>query len=148
MSQNSDFITRLKGDLISQKASKENKLALLAKNGMILYSELPSEVESKLMLFKPSFPGLTVGSNITLLASSGSLIAMCASEKTLIAVQTKQPTGFTLVTLSTIIKRYATEFDKYAETAIMTTPKLEPEEVTEELIIAEKALKKVESEFT
>lgn len=143
MSQNSDFINRLKGDLISQKFSKGNRLALIAKNGVILYSELPSDVESKLMLFKPSFPSLTVGSNIILRSSSGSLIVMCASEKTLIAVQTKQPPGFTLVTLSTIIKRYATEFDKHAEPASTTTSTLKPEEVT----IEEKALKK-QSEST
>ncbi|MBS7267563.1 MAG: hypothetical protein KIH10_01870, partial [Candidatus Freyarchaeota archaeon] len=70
MSGNADFLDKLKGELRSFGAITDRGLALLTMKGEVLYSDLPKEVEQKLMLFKPSFPGLTVGSNITLAAEN------------------------------------------------------------------------------
>ena len=107
MSEDSELVERLKNDLRSFGAIGESGLALLTMKGDILYSDLPSEVEAKLLLFKPSFPGLTIGSNITLAAEKESLIVMRTSQQMLMAVQTRQRVGFTLVMLSNLIGRYA-----------------------------------------
>nr|MDO8081405.1 hypothetical protein [Candidatus Freyarchaeota archaeon] len=117
MSEKVDLIDRLKLELASLGPLDERGLALITKEGDILYSDLPSDVEQKILLFKSSFPGLTIGSNITLTAKPRSVIVMCTSEKMLMAVQTKQSVGFTLVKLSTIAKNYADDFEKYADTA-------------------------------
>jgi hypothetical protein len=116
LSEKADFVDKLKLELVSLGPLDERGLALITKEGEVLYSDLPREVEQKILLFKPSFPGLTVGSNITLTAKPRSTIVMCASEKMLMAVHTKQSVGFTLVKLSSIAKNYAEEFEKYAVT--------------------------------
>lgn len=113
MSEKADFVNKLKSELVSLGPLDERGLALITKDGEILYSDLPREVEQKILLFKPSFPGLTVGSNITLTTKPRSTIVMCTSEKMLMAVHTKQSVGFTLVKLSSIAKNYADEFEKY-----------------------------------
>lgn len=116
MSEKADFVNKLKMELAALGPVEERGLALITKEGEIFYSDLPREVEQKILLFKPSFPGLTVGSNITLTTKPRSTIIMCASEKMLMAVHTKQNVGFTLVKLSNIAKNYAQEFEKYADT--------------------------------
>nr|MDO8080008.1 hypothetical protein [Candidatus Freyarchaeota archaeon] len=133
MSGNSDFVNRLKGELRSFGAISDKGIALVTMKGEILYSDLSSNIEQRLMLFKPSFPGLTIGSNITLAAENESVIVMRASEKMLMAVQTQQRVGLTLVMLSSLIKRYANEFDKYMAPEIIKPPEITPKVVTEEI---------------
>ncbi|MFB0563099.1 MAG: hypothetical protein ACETWM_18010 [Candidatus Lokiarchaeia archaeon] len=116
MSENSELVDRLKEELRSSGTISETGLALFTMKGKILYSDLANDIEQRLMLFKPSFPGLTIGSNITLAAEEDSVIVIRTSKKMLMAVQTQQRVGFTLVMLSTLIKRYEKEFDKYAKT--------------------------------
>jgi esterase/lipase len=118
MSENLGLVARLKQELASFDTLSERGFALLTKEGEVLYSELSSDAEQKIMLFKLSFPGLTPGSNITLLAKPRTLVVMCTSEKVLMALQTRQSIGVTLVKLSTIAKKYADEFDKYADTTL------------------------------
>lgn len=153
MSEDSDLVERLKNDLRSFGAIGESGLALLTMKGDILYSDLPSEVEEKLLLFKPSFPGLTIGSNITLAAEKESVIVLRTSQQMLMAVQTRQRVGFTLVMLSNLIGRYADEFDRYVET-VTAKPEVkveaEVEEAAEEAVVeefvAEEAVETVEEE--
>jgi hypothetical protein len=133
MSGNGDLINRLKGELRSFGAISDKGLALFTMRGEILFSDLSSDVEKRLMLFKPSFPGLTIGSNITLAAENESVIVMRTSEKMLMAVQTQQRVGLTLVMLSSLIKRYANEFDTYVKPEVTKTPEVAPKVETKEI---------------
>lgn len=117
MSEKANFVNKLKLELAALGPAEERGLALITKEGEIFYSDLPQEVEQKILLFKPSFPGLTVGSNITLTTKPRSTIVMCTSEKMLMAVHTKQNVGFTIVKLSNIAKKYTQEFEKCADIA-------------------------------
>jgi hypothetical protein len=123
MSENLNLVDRLKLELASFDSLSERGFALLTKEGEVLYSDLPSDIEQKILLFKPSFPGLTLGSNITLLAKPRTVVVMCTSEKMLMAVQTRQSIGVTLVKLTTIAKKYADEFDKYVDSSQETKKK-------------------------
>ncbi len=125
MSENSELVDKLKEELRTFGSLNEIGLALLTIKGKILYSDLPNNVQQKIMLFKRSFPGLTVGSNITLAAENESVIVIRPSKKMLMAVQTQQRVGFTLVMLSTLIKKYTSEFDKYVKT-VTKSPKAKP----------------------
>ncbi len=122
MSDNTDFINLIRQELKPLVGAEQKGLALFTKKGEIFHSDLSSEVIQKILLFKPSFPGLTIGSNITLAVDNESVIVMCTSEETLIAVRTKQSVGLALVVLSNITKKYGGEFDKYAQTAIAKSP--------------------------
>ncbi|MEX2723877.1 MAG: hypothetical protein Q6366_004600 [Candidatus Freyarchaeota archaeon] len=126
MSGDADFLDKLKGELRSFGAITDKGLALLTMKGEVLYSDLTKEVEQKLMLFKPSFPGLTVGSNITLAAENESVIVIRASQQILMAVQTQQRVGLTLVMLSGLIKRYGSKFDEFAQTVTIAPPAIKP----------------------
>lgn len=133
MSEDSDLVDRLKEELRTFGAISENGLALLTMKGEVIYTDLTDDIQQKIMLFKPSFPGLTVGSNITLAAENESIIVIRTSKQMLMAIQTQQRVGFTLVMLSTLIKRYATEFDKYVKTITKPPkPKAEPKVVVAE----------------
>ena len=158
MSENSELADRLKEELRASGAIRETGLALFTMKGEILYSDLADDVEQRLMLFKPSFPGLTVGSNITLAAEEDSVIVIRTSKRMLMAVQTQQRVGFTLVMLSTLIKRYEKEFDKYVKTAIKA-PKAKPKAIAAEAAATEapaeveveevaEAVEEVEEELT
>ena len=146
MSENSELADRLKEELRASGAIRETGLALFTMKGEILYSDLADDVEQRLMLFKPSFPGLTVGSNITLAAEEDSVIVIRTSKRMLMAVQTQQRVGFTLVMLSTLIKRYEKEFDKYVKTEIKA-PKAKPKAIAAEAAATE-APAEVEVEAT
>jgi hypothetical protein len=136
MSENSELIDRLKEELRSSGAISESGLALFTLKGEIIYSDLADDIEQRLMLFKPSFPGLTVGSNITLAAEEDSVIVMRTSKRMLMAVKTQQRVGFTLVMLSTLIKRYEKEFDKYAK-IVTKPPKAKPKAIEAEAAVTE-----------
>ncbi len=165
MSGDAEFLDKLKSELRSFGAITDRGLALLTMKGEMLYSDLTKDVEQKLMMFKPSFPGLTVGSNITLAAENESVIVIRASQQMLMAVQTQQRVGLTLVMLSGLIKRYGSKFDEFAQTATIVPPAEMPKvkiekpipraEVMkapiEKMVVKEKAVeeaKEVEAELT
>ncbi|WXG42274.1 MAG: hypothetical protein WED07_16165 [Candidatus Freyarchaeum deiterrae] len=116
MSEDLNLVDKLKRELASFDTPSERGFALLTKKGKVLYSDLPSDVEQKVLLFKKSLPGLTVGSNITLLEKPRTIVVMCTSEKTLMVLRTRQGIGVTLVKLSSIAKKYSDEFDRYLDT--------------------------------
>ncbi len=160
MSGDANFLDKLKGELRSFGAITDKGLALLTMKGEVLYSDLTKEVEQRLMLFKPSFPGLTVGSNITLAAENESLIVIRASQQILMAVQTQQRVGLTLVMLSGLIKRYGSKFDEFAQTVKIAPPAIKPtvkiekpapaaviETPIKEMVVKEEA-REVEAELT
>ncbi len=142
MSGNSDLVDKLKIDLDTIIDSSKGGLALLTSGGKIVYSDLAEDVEEKLMLFKPSFPGLIMGSNITIAAKNGSIIVMRVSEKTLMAVQTEQNVSTSLGKISTVAKRYKEEFDNYPQTTV-----IKPTEVRSEAVV-EEVVEEVEKELT
>lgn len=142
MSGDSDLVDKLKIDLDTIINSSKGGLALLTSGGKIIYSDLAEDVEEKLMLFKPSFPGLIMGSNITIAAKNGSIIVMRVSEKTLMAVQTEQNVSTSLGKISTVAKRYKEEFEKYPQTTV-----IKPTEVRSEAVV-EEVVEEVEKELT
>jgi hypothetical protein len=115
MSQDASFINNLKRELTPIYGTGKKGLALISKKGEILYSDLTSEAEQRIMRFKQSFQGLTPGSNITLIKGKESTIIICASEETLMAVETRQNVGFALLYLHNLIKKYEAEFKKYTK---------------------------------
>lgn len=115
MSEDVNFINNLKRELNPIYGPSKKGLALISKRGEILYSDLASETEQKILRFKQSFQGLTQGSNITLIKGKEATIIICTSEETLMAVETKQNVGFALLYLQNLIKKYEAEFKKYTK---------------------------------
>ncbi len=115
MSENANFINNLKRELAPIYGTSKKGLAIISKMGEILYSDMASETEQKILRFKQSFQGLTQGSNITLVKGKEATIIICTSEETLLAVETKQHVGFALLYLHNLIKKYEAEFKKYTK---------------------------------
>lgn len=135
MPENLELIDRVKKDLDNIIDPRNGGLAFLANNGKTLYSELPQDVEQKLLLFKPSYPSLNIGSNITIAIQNGSLIVMRASQTMLIAVQTQQNVGSSLGKISTVVKKYSQEFNNPQN--IIKPSELRVEVVKKEALVVE-----------
>lgn len=87
-------------------------LALLTADGNVLYSDMPSDIETRLNLFIPGFPAMSLGSNITVNIDDRALIIMRVSEKAVLAVFTDQRVGVVLARMSSLITRFGEEIDK------------------------------------
>lgn len=90
-------------------------IALYSVGGKRIYSDLDPAVEERLRVFVPSFPGLSVGSHITVNIGERNLIIMRLSERAVLAVFTHQRVGIVLVKMGALIKTYGSTLDKVLE---------------------------------
>ncbi len=98
-------------------------LALLTAEGNVLYSDMPSDIETRLNLFIPGFPAMSLGSNITVNIDDRALIIMRVSEKAVLAVFTDQRVGVVLARMSSLINKFGEEIDKAVETSLNESQK-------------------------
>ncbi|MEM1657973.1 MAG: hypothetical protein QXK94_02970 [Candidatus Jordarchaeales archaeon] len=128
-------------------------IALYSVGGKKIYSDLDPAVEERLRVFVPSFPGLSVGSHITVNIGERNLVIMRLSERAVLAVFTHQRVGIVLVKMGALIKSYGSTLDKVLEGVVeeeVPTVQLPPveekaeaaeavEEVVEEVKAVEEA---------
>lgn len=98
-------------------------LALLTAEGNVLYSDMPSDIETRLNLFIPGFPAMSLGSNITVNIDDRALIIMRVSEKAVLAVFTDQRVGVVLARMSSLITKFGEEIDNAIETSLNESQK-------------------------
>lgn len=98
-------------------------LALLTADGNVLYSDMPSDIETRLNLFIPGFPAMSLGSNITVNIDDRALIIMRVSEKAVLAVFTDQRVGVVLARMSSLITKFGEEIDNAIETSLNESQK-------------------------
>jgi hypothetical protein len=91
-------------------------LALFAVDGRSLYSDMAPDIRERLNMFIPSFPALSVGSNITVNIGERALLMMRVSEKVVLTVFTDQKVGVVLTRMTSLAKKYGEELDKAVET--------------------------------
>jgi hypothetical protein len=132
LSEKSDLIDLLKRDLHNFGAINGTGIALLTIDGRVIYSDLSNDIQEKIMLIKPTFLGLTVGSSITLEPDKQPLVIMRASQETIISVKTQRIVGFTIIALTTLIKRYKDQLDDYVKTVFPQRADTKPEALTTE----------------
>ncbi len=98
-------------------------LALLTAEGNVLYSDMPSDIETRLNLFIRGFPAMSLGSNITVNIDDRALIIMRVSEKAVLAVFTDQRVGVVLARMSSLITKFGEEIDNAIETSLNESQK-------------------------
>lgn len=111
----SKIVGMLRDELRVLGAITARGIALYTVRGKQIYSDLDSSVEERLRVFIPSFPGLSVGSHITLNIGERTLIVMRLSERAILAVFTHQRVGIVLVKMNALIKAYGSTLDKVLE---------------------------------
>ena len=98
-------------------------LAFFSVDGRSLYSDMPPDIQERLNMFTPSFPALSVGSNITVNIGERALLIMRVSERMVLAVFTDQKAGVVLMRMASLIRKYEDEFDKAVETSAGKSPR-------------------------
>jgi len=111
----SKVVSMLRDELRVLGAITARGLALYTVGGKQIYSDLDPPVEERLKVFVSSFPGLSIGSHITVTIGERTLIIMRLSERSVLAVFTHQRVGIVLVKMSALIKSYGTTLDKLLE---------------------------------
>lgn len=111
----SKLVSMLRDELRVLGAITARGIALYSLGGKQIYSDLDSGVEERLKMFIPSFPGLSVGSHITVNIGEKTLIIMRLSERSVLAVFTHQRVGIVLVKMNALIKSYGSTLDKLLE---------------------------------
>ncbi|MEM3525928.1 MAG: hypothetical protein QXV37_00815 [Candidatus Jordarchaeaceae archaeon] len=90
-------------------------LALFSVDGRLLFSDMAADIQERLKVFIPSFPALSIGSNITVTLDENSLLIMRVSERMVLAVFTDQKAGVVLMRMASLIRKYEEKFDKAVE---------------------------------
>jgi len=111
----SKIVGMLRDELRVLGAITARGIALYTVGGKQIYSDLDASVDERLKMFIPSFPGLSVGSHITVNIGERNLIVMRLSERAILAVFTHQRVGIVLVKMNALIKSYGTTLDKVLE---------------------------------
>ncbi|WXG40295.1 MAG: hypothetical protein WED07_05660 [Candidatus Freyarchaeum deiterrae] len=97
-------------------------LALFAIDGRLLYLDMTEDIRARLNVFIPSFPVLTVGSNITVNIGDKALLIMRVSERMVLAIFSDQRVGVVLTMMSSLTKKYDEKFDKAVEASEENKP--------------------------
>lgn len=111
----SKIVSMLRDELRVLGAITARGIALYTVGGKQIYSDLDPSVNERLMMFVQSFPGLSVGSYITINIGDRTLIVMRLSERAVLAVFTHQRVGIVLVKMGALIKSYGSTLDKILE---------------------------------
>jgi hypothetical protein len=112
-----NLVSEIRNDLRILGSVTARGLALFAVDGRSLYTDMAPDIRERLNMFSPSFPALSVGSNITVNIGERTLLIMRVSEKMILTVFTDQKVGVVLTRMTSLAKKYGEELDKAVETS-------------------------------